>query len=47
MSRTDVPSGRLRYKDLCVDAVDAERMSRFWASALGLAALLGYGAARG
>ena len=38
MSRTDVPAGRLRYKDLCVDAVDAERMSRFWASALGLAA---------
>ena len=27
MSRTDVPAGRLRYKDLCVDAVDAARMS--------------------
>jgi hypothetical protein len=33
-----VPAGRLRYKDLCVDAVDVDRMSRFWASALGLAA---------
>ncbi|GAA1427809.1 VOC family protein [Microlunatus lacustris] len=38
MSRTDVPPGRLRYKDLCVDAVDAARMCRFWASALGLTA---------
>ena len=38
MSRTDVPAGRLRYKDLCVDAVDAARMSRFWASAVGLTA---------
>ncbi len=38
MSRTELPPGRLRYKDLCVDAVDAPRMSRFWASALGLAA---------
>src|SRR4051794_37791473 len=24
------------YKDLCIDAVDAARMSRFWASALHL-----------
>ncbi len=24
------------YKDLCIDAVDHERMARFWASALGL-----------
>jgi hypothetical protein len=38
VSRTDVPAGRLRYKDLCVDAVDVPRMSRFWASALGLTA---------
>jgi len=25
-----------RYKDLCIDAVDAERMGRFWAAALEL-----------
>jgi hypothetical protein len=24
------------YKDLCIDAVDAERLGRFWAAALGL-----------
>jgi catechol 2,3-dioxygenase-like lactoylglutathione lyase family enzyme len=27
-----------RYKDLCIDAVDAERLSRFWAEGLGLRA---------
>jgi catechol 2,3-dioxygenase-like lactoylglutathione lyase family enzyme len=25
-----------RYKDLCIDAVDPERLGRFWAAALGL-----------
>ena len=25
-----------RYKDLCIDAVDPDRMGRFWAAALGL-----------
>jgi hypothetical protein len=25
-----------RYKDLCIDAVDVERMGRFWSRALGL-----------
>ncbi len=38
MSRTDVPPGRLRYKDLCLDAVDPGTAAAFWASALGLAA---------
>jgi hypothetical protein len=32
------PRGRSRaaYKDLCIDAVDAERLGTFWAGALGL-----------
>jgi hypothetical protein len=45
VSRTDPAAGRLRYKDLCVDAVDATRMSGFWASALGLSAELRDGTA--
>jgi hypothetical protein len=33
---TEPAAGRLRYKDLCLDAVDAARAARFWGSALGL-----------
>jgi hypothetical protein len=34
------PAGRplAAYKDLCIDAVDADRLGRFWAGALGLRA---------
>jgi hypothetical protein len=31
-------TGAARYKDLCVDAVDADRAAGFWSSALGLVA---------
>lgn len=37
MSPTESP-GRLRYKDLCLDAVDLDRAARFWGPALGLVA---------
>ena len=36
MSRVDVPPGRLRFKDLCIDAVDAARAATFWSGVLGL-----------
>ena len=36
MSRVDVPPGRLRFKDLCIDAVDASRAATFWSGVLGL-----------
>jgi catechol 2,3-dioxygenase-like lactoylglutathione lyase family enzyme len=32
----DVPPGRLRFKDLCIDAVDAARAATFWSGVLGL-----------
>ena len=30
------PTGRLRYQDLCLDAVQPDRVAPFWAGALGL-----------
>ena len=30
------PAGRLRYQDLCLDAVQPDRVAPFWAGALGL-----------
>ena len=33
-----IPSGRLRYKDLCLDAEQPERVAAFWSAALGLTA---------
>jgi hypothetical protein len=38
VSPTEVPAGRLRYKDLCLDAADARRAASFWGPALGLRA---------
>ena len=38
MSPTDVPAGRLRFKDLCLDAVRPEVAAAFWSPALGLTA---------
>ena len=38
MSPTEVPAGRFRFKDLCLDAVDAGRAAAFWSAALGLSA---------
>jgi len=31
-----VPPGRLRYQDLCLDAVQPDRVAPFWSAALGL-----------
>ena len=33
---TSEKTPRLAYKDLCIDAVDPERMAEFYASTLGL-----------
>lgn len=38
MSRSDVPPGRFRYKDLCIDAVDPSLVAPFWSEVLGLSA---------
>ena len=38
MSRPDVPAGQFRFKDLCLDAVDAGRAAEFWSGVLGLPA---------
>ncbi|WP_375423259.1 VOC family protein [uncultured Friedmanniella sp.] len=38
MSPVEGVAGRLRYQDLCLDAVDAALAARFWSAALGLTA---------
>jgi hypothetical protein len=36
VSHIEVPAGRFRYKDLCLDAVDPWGVAPFWSAALGL-----------